>query len=221
MDTRNIIDMSAFLQDNRHPAIREVEGYWQALRAGRLVPRRSEVDPRGIERALEFAFILERIAPGLARMRIAGSHLSELMGMEVRGMPLSAFFTPDGRAICGEVLEQVFDTPAVAELKLEAERGMGKPAVEAKMLLLPLKSDLGDITRALGVLSTQGEIGRTPRRFDIMGQRISKLLDDTVAAPKFPAAPLPGFAEPAPQFAAAPRPGERAYLRLVQDDDAE
>ena len=221
MDTRNIIDMSAFLQDNRHPAIREVEGYWQALRAGRLVPRRSEVDPRGIERALEFAFILERIAPGLARMRIAGSHLSELMGMEVRGMPLSAFFPPDGRAICGEVLEQVFDTPAVAELKLEAERGMGKPAVEAKMLLLPLKSDLGDITRALGVLSTQGEIGRTPRRFDVMGQRISKLLDDTVAAPKVPAAPLPGFAEPAPQFAAAPRPGERAYLRLVQDDDAE
>lgn len=221
MDTRNIIDMSAFLQDNRHPAIREVEGYWQALRAGRLVPRRSEVDPRGIERALEFAFILERIAPGLARMRIAGSHLSELMGMEVRGMPLSAFFTPDGRAICGEVLEQVFDTPAVAELKLEAERGMGKPAVEAKMLLLPLKSDLGDITRALGVLSTQGEIGRTPRRFDVMGQRISKLLGDTVAAPKVPATPLPGFAEPAPQFAAAPRPGERAYLRLVQDDDAE
>ena len=46
MDKRNIIDMSAFLQDNRHPAIREVEGYWQALRAGRLVPRRSEVDPR-------------------------------------------------------------------------------------------------------------------------------------------------------------------------------
>ena len=42
MDKRNIIDMSAFLQDNRHPAIREVEGYWQALRAGRLVPRRSD-----------------------------------------------------------------------------------------------------------------------------------------------------------------------------------
>lgn len=221
MDKRNIIDMSAFLQDNRHPAIREVEGYWQALRAGRLVPRRSEVDPRGIERALEFAFVLERIAPGLARLRIAGSHLGDLMGMEVRGMPLSAFFTPDGRAICGEVLEQVFDTPAVAELRLEAERGIGKPAIDARMLLLPLKSDLGDITRALGVLSTQGETGRAPRRFDVVGQRVTKLLTDTAPAPKIPAAPVPGFAEPAPQFAGMPRPAERAYLRLVQDDDAE
>lgn len=218
--TRNIIDMSAFLQDSRHPAIREVEAYWQALRAGRLVPRRSEVDPRGIERALEFAFILERIAPGIARLRIAGSHLSDLMGMEVRGMPVSALFTPEGRNLCGEVLEQVFEDPATAELTLEAERGIGKPAIDAKMLLLPMKSDLGDISRALGVFSTQGAIGRTPRRFEITGQRVSRLLEDTAPLPSPAGTRQHGFAEPPARFVPqAFSEGERPYLRLVRDDD--
>lgn len=36
------------------------------------------------------------------------------------------------------------------------------------MLLLPLRSDLGDVTRALGCLIAEGEIGQGPRRFDLM-----------------------------------------------------
>lgn len=238
MDQRNVIDMSPFLQDNRHPALREVEGYWQALRAGRLVPRRSDVDPRGIERALEYAFIVERIAPGLARLRIAGSHLGDLMGMEVRGMPISAFFDPGARNLLGEALEQVFDGPATAELTLSAETGIGKPAIDARMLLLPLKSDLGDITRALGCLSTQGPVGRTPRRFRITGHRVTRLVLD--GGPVIPAQspqiapPAPGMAEDATPYTPPPAapdlseetpspagsgPAGRPYLRLVKSDD--
>lgn len=183
---RKIIDMSPFIQDNRHPSIREVEAYWQGLRAGRLVPHRSEVDPRGIERSLEYAFILERIAPGLARLRIAGSHLSDLMGMEVRGMPLTAFFTPEARNRVADCLEQVFDGPATAELTLTAERGIGKPAIDARMILLPMKSDLGDLSRALGCLSTQGVIGRAPRRFEVVSEKVGLLA---------PAAPPEHYAE--------------------------
>jgi len=222
---RNVIDMTSFLHDHRHPSIREVEAYWQGLRAGRLVPRRSEVDPRGIERSLEFAFILERIAPGLARMRIAGSHLSDLMGMEVRGMPLSTFFDPAGRNLFGDVLEQVFSAPATAELVLNAERGIGKPAIDARMILLPLKSDLGDISRALGCLSTQGTIGRTPRRFEIVSHRAVALTETgtTPAAPlPAPADPVPGFAEPPAGFlqdAPPPRHRGKPFLRLVKSDD--
>ena len=64
----------------------------------RAVPMRSDVDPRGIERSLEHAFILERIAPQMARFRLAGMHLTDLMGMEVRGMPTTALFAPAARA---------------------------------------------------------------------------------------------------------------------------
>ncbi|MDQ7072126.1 MAG: PAS domain-containing protein [Rhodobacterales bacterium] len=178
--------MTRFLKDTRFPAITQVEAYWEGLRAGRILPRRSEIDPRGIEGALEYAFILERIAPGIARMRIAGSHLTDLMGMEVRGMPASTFFTPTGRNSFSETLEAVFDSPAIATLDLTAERGIGKPAMEAKMLLLPLKSDLGDVSRVLGCLSTKGEIGRTPRRFDIQGTDMRPLIIGSTAPGKAP-----------------------------------
>ena len=55
----------------------QMRAYWEGLRADRLVPQRAEVDPRGIERALEYAFILDRIAPGIGRFRLAGMHLTD------------------------------------------------------------------------------------------------------------------------------------------------
>ena len=119
----------------RFPVLAEVRAYWEALRNDRPVPKRSEIDPRGIERALENTFLLERIAPGMARFRLAGMHLNDLMGMEVRGMPLTSFFTPAGREQVTLILETVFAGPGIVELSLLGERGIGKPVLEAKLLI--------------------------------------------------------------------------------------
>ncbi|MEZ5686504.1 MAG: PAS domain-containing protein [Paracoccaceae bacterium] len=55
----------------------ELRAYWEGLRQGRqAVPSRAEVDPRGIDRALEYSFILERVAPGMGRFRLSW-HASE------------------------------------------------------------------------------------------------------------------------------------------------
>jgi hypothetical protein len=185
-DGQSVISMSGFMSATRFNAITEVESYWDAIRAGRLVPRRSDIDPRGIERALEFAFILERVAPGIARLRIAGSHLSDMMGMEVRGMPLSAFITPAGRETMSTVLEQVFDSPARATIDLHSDSAIGKPAIDARLVLLPMKSDLGDISRALGCFATYGDIGRAPRRFDITSHSATPLLGDFMPTAQAP-----------------------------------
>lgn len=165
---KNVVVMNRFQDDNRFSAIQQILGYWEALRGERMLPKRSELDPRGIENALENAFVLERIAPGIARLRIAGSHLSDLMGMEVRGMPISSFFAPTAREALNTVMEEAFEDPAVVEMAMVAERGLGKPALEARMLLLPMTSDSGDVSRILGCLVAKGEIGRHPRRFDIL-----------------------------------------------------
>ncbi|WP_038131063.1 PAS domain-containing protein [Thioclava indica] len=159
----------------------ELRAYWEGLRKGRAVPPRSEVNPRGIERALEFSFILERVAAGMGRFRLAGMHLNDLMGMEVRGMPLSALFAPDGRKKIAEITEAVFTDPAIAEVELCAETGIGKPEMMARLLILPLTSDFGDVSRALGCLVAEGEIGRTPRRFEVAGLRMSSI--ETQAKP--------------------------------------
>jgi len=35
------------------PAVNQVDAYWEGLRDGRLMPERAEVDPRGLDSALE------------------------------------------------------------------------------------------------------------------------------------------------------------------------
>ncbi|WP_343078953.1 PAS domain-containing protein [Ostreiculturibacter nitratireducens] len=210
----------------REALLGEVLAYWDALRAERPVPLRSEIDPRGIERALEYTFILERIAPSITRFRLAGAHLTDLMGMEVRGMPFTSFFLPHARARMTEVTEAVFQGPTVAELTLRSEATLGKPDLAASLLILPLRSDLGDVSRALGCLVTEGDIGRAPRRFELAGERIrpvaaDRFPTDTGQAPRH--IPAPGFAEEAPAFAVPPQPSKTGprvpHLRLVKTDD--
>lgn len=229
----NVVTMTEFRSEIGYSAISQVEAYWEALRGMRIMPKRSEIDPRGIESALEYTFVLERIAPGMARLRIAGSHLGDLMGMEVRGMPLTAFITPGGRRQISDALEEVFQRPATCELRLSAETARDKPSMDARMLLLPLKSDLGDVSRILGCFVAQGDIGRSPRRFDVIGAKIRAITSpvgqpDTAAPEKkqsptpTPKPRIPGFAEhqtPFEKKEPTSGKGEVPYLRLVKNDD--
>lgn len=205
----------------RSSMIGDVRAYWEALRNGRPVPLRSEVEPRGLERALECAFILERVAPRVARFRLAGSHLNDLMGMEVRGMPLSSFFAPSFRGNIADVLEDVFQGPNLAEIGLSAESGIGRPPLAGRMILLPLRSDLGDVTRALGCLVTDGQLGRSPRRFEVLRRQMTNV-SDGLTGPEVPeAAPVTGFSERAARYIPASRAGRPAHLRLVKSDGAD
>lgn len=224
----NVVTMTQQVSESRFAPLAQVEAYWDALRDGRLMPTRAEIDPRGIEQALEYSFIIERIAPGIARLRIAGSHLNDLMGMEVRGMPLTVFISPGSRRQVSDTLEEIFETPATCVLTLNSPTARGMPALDARLLLLPLKSDLGDVSRILGVLVSVGDIGRSPRRFDVIGTALRPIMSDgDFAAPKLSGSSAglqkqietSGFAEPTPEFETSVPRREAPYLRLVKSDD--
>lgn len=206
------------------PALGAVESYWEGVRDGRLMPARGEIDPRGISSALEFAFILEKIAPGLARIRLSGMHLNELMAMEVRGMPITAMFLPEARREMQKALEDVLDTPAAVRLTLAGDTGLTRRPLEGQMILLPLRDDAGVPSRILGALQTRGEIGRGPRRFTIRDRETKALLGDPVAAPR----PAPAASARAQELAqritlftqsSAEANRARGHLRLVYDAD--
>ena len=209
-----------------HPQLSQVEAYWESLRGDRPAPLRSEIDPRGIESALEHAFILERIAPGVARFRLAGMYLNDLMGMEVRGMPLTAFFTPAARQGVADTLEHVFQRPAKAEFDLVGEGPRIGGRLSARMLVLPLRSDLGDMSRAIGCLVTEGKAASAPNRFTIASSQLHDILGGTAPPPDYAPAPetpheTPSFAEPGRKYR---QPGDeagprRGHLRLVHDSD--
>lgn len=156
--------------------IDRIESYWNSVRGNRLVPSRCEIDPRGMDGFLGNAFILERITTGLARFRIAGSHLSDLTGLELRQMPFSALFLPGSREILANAFEAVFDEPAMVRFAISSPAGFGRDALEGELILLPLRSDLGDVDRVLGGLILEGKVGRTPRRIEIVGQSRQSLI---------------------------------------------
>lgn len=197
------------------PHLAQTRAYWEALRRDGRLPRREEIDPRGLSGALEEVFLAERIAPGHARFRLAGMHLSDLMGMEVRGMPLSALLEPAARARLADALEAVFTVPSVLELWLEAERGIGKPALSGRLILLPVIGSQGEPSLALGCLQTHGSIGRGPRRFAIAGLVREPLV---LAEPPRAPAPQPGLAE-TPADYLPPPPRQVPHLRLVHSRD--
>ena len=196
--------------------IDRIESYWNSVRGKRLVPSRCEIDPRGLDGVLSHAFILERITGGLARFRIAGSHASDLSGLELRQMPLSALFLPGSREILSDALQAVFDEPAIVRFAVSSPAGLGRDTLEGELILLPLRSDLGDVDRVLGGLVLEGKIGRTPRRIEIVSQTRKSLTGyaGTAHTPK----PKPEAAveqSPAPQVSQV----ERGHLRLIVSND--
>ncbi|MTH78814.1 PAS domain-containing protein [Paracoccus aestuariivivens] len=199
--------------------VSDLRSYWDGLRGNRSVPTRDEIDPRAFRPALDFAFILERIAPGAARFRLAGRHLIDVMGVEVRGMPICALLNPDSRGRLSDVLESVFRGPQIAELHLESAVGYGRPHLRGTMLFLPLRSDLGDVSRVLGCLVTKGEIGQTSRRFDLVRDRVFPVVH---GAKTIEPSPSPTrFAELAPArgriFETATPEERRAKFRVITD----
>lgn len=163
----NVISLDVARARREQPALLRIEEYWESKRGNRLLPSRADIDPRELQGILGHVFVLERIAPGLGKFRVAGSHLTDLLGMETRGMPLSAVFDTASRAELSDALEAVFSEPAVVQFTLGSRGGIGRPAMTGGMILLPLRAADGTATRALGAITMTGEIGRAPRRPEI------------------------------------------------------
>lgn len=177
--------------------------YWDRLRAGRIAPYRAEIDPRQFEQALENMFIVERLAPTNMRIRLAGMKICDMMGMEVRGMQPSFLIDEPDRTRFDRLLNVVMSEPAVVELTLSAPNRAG--TYGASMLLMPLRSDFGDINRVIGCTSGDGEFFAPPLAFRIDEVAVSPVEPGPAPLPETPArTPMPGFAEPAPSFSGAP-----------------
>lgn len=199
------------------PCLQILRGYWEGLRIEGALPLREAVSPRGLGGALENAFIVERIATGMGRIRVAGSAMGDVLGIEPRNMPLTMLFEPVARATLTRVLDQVFTSSTALDITMEAERMIGRPSLAARMIILPVRGAAGEYHQAIGALALSGTIGRSPRRFGI-----TRLRSETIDAPAgFIPAPeipmqlsqrLPEMATPNPQVA-------RSHLRLVHSRD--
>ncbi len=165
--------------------IARVSAYWSSLRRDGRLPARTDIDPKALGDALPHVFLAEIVTPRVARLRICGHKVETLMGMDMRGMPLSVLFTGAARDEVQDALAQIAHGARVT-LALEAEQSFGLPQVTARLALLPLADLGGRCNRVLGVVVTEGETERGPRRF-ALARMLSELSDTTPAQVEPPA----------------------------------
>lgn len=190
-----------------HSILRELEDHWRDLReASGYLPRRADLDAGRIASALPHAFVAERVAPGVARLRIAGRNIVGLLGSEARGLPLSLLFAPASRPTLQGWTERCFAVPALVDMAVEADQGALRAAVRGRLLLLPMLDAEGQVTRVLGGLLMDSALRRGPAKLGLRDEevRVRTIPASVPSAGAERSTPLPGLRE-----------AERPWLRLV------
>ena len=127
-----------------------------------------------------------------------------------------SLFAPSERRRCSDWLDQILAQPAIGEMTL-----IGQDAtVHARMLVLPLRSDMGQIDRILGCLESTSNASAYPGFY-----KIGDLA--TTAIPRPPRAYLTrdtcatatdGFANAGVGYTTQGPRARPSYLRLVKSD---
>ncbi|WP_282026812.1 PAS domain-containing protein [Limimaricola cinnabarinus] len=155
-----------FRQDDTTARLDRVEAYWRGLTRQGLAPPRAAIDPHEIGEALPFMFLLDAVAPGVGRLRIAGREICEIAGGEARGLPLSCLFAASARPRLAGLLKRAFEAHHPCRAPLIATRAArGRRCAE--LLLLPLLPRAGLPPQILGALSHDLRAGT--HRFDFAG----------------------------------------------------
>lgn len=135
---------------------RALYSYWNELRAGRIAPKRFEIEPSCIGGNLPDTFILERIAQSTLRFRLAGTRVSEAFGIDFRGLNLFQLFDEADGKILQRQIHLSVSKGAVSVIKIRASSEAGLSA-DFEMLLLPLSHTRDSIDRFLGSTAPVGK----------------------------------------------------------------
>ncbi|MXU66147.1 PAS domain-containing protein [Oceanomicrobium pacificus] len=219
------------------PRFKQLLDHWNGLRAPGRLPRRSEIDPNDFARDLPDILIIERVRADDLRIRVAGTRLTLLAGLELRAMPAEVLFAPRDRTRFRELCNTAVGHPALVDLTLRMidrdDRLSTLPG-----LVLPLEDDDGHRRQLLFCLGLDDVAVQPPVSFALADSSLDLLRGfERLPLPGFDRARPGGLSEPSGQFtpaprlvsqsdvAPAPRDGDaarrRGHLRLVGGPDSE
>ncbi len=184
----------------------EILTYWESLRAGRLVPKRSEIDPRRLPLSLNHTFILEASAPDNIRFRLVGSKLCDCLGMEMRGMPAYAMFAQAERNRFNVALQASLASPEILDFQLTPD---------ARMVLLPMADEDNSISRVLGCINVNPMLPQFPTYFAVKSLTKTRIIAAEPIRPTL----VKGLAEGQKPFSPDTKKatsGKPPHLRIVK-----
>ena len=192
-------------------------GYWNELRAGRVAPRRLEVEPSRIAGILSETFMLERVNASDYQYRLAGTRLCELFGAELRCSNFLAGWQDADDAVLAQKLALICEQGAVITLAIETT-GAPRHALEFEAILLPLIHTGNSINRIIGAMSLTSPmpigVSEQPLRRRLRGHEViwpdgrpRAVLERGSTAP---------FQAPPPAVPLPAQKGDRPHLRVLE-----
>lgn len=148
----------------KHKTSRALFTYWESVRAGRVAPHRFEIDPAKISSILPFTFILERLDAESYRFRLAGTHMCETFGHELRGTNFLAGWDTIDRLPLLRLLSKLTHDGMVGVVRISVG-AIAHESMECETLLLPIRHTHDTIDRVLGSfvpLASPGWLGELP-----------------------------------------------------------
>lgn len=132
--------------------VQTLYAYWNDLRAGRIAPRRLEIEPSRIGSILPETFMLERTDPASYHYRLAGTRLCEIFGIELRGTNLLDGWGEADRVTLARSLTATCEQGAVTLVSVEASTDTIR-RVQLEVILLPLMHADNTMGRVIGAMS--------------------------------------------------------------------
>lgn len=130
----------------------EIYAYWDTLRGNKPAPRREDFDPTKLKHHLGDLFILVDKGERTPFFRLAGTHLCDLFGRELRDSPFSDLWPAASATFPCRVARGILQHQLPVVFDIEAEDDHGAASLAFEMLLLPLSSDNDTAPRLLGAL---------------------------------------------------------------------
>jgi len=128
--------------------------YWNEIRGGRMAPRRFEIEPARFATILPETFVVECEHGDVPRFRLAGTRVTEKLGVELRGHAFSDLFDAAHHADLEPFLASIVDQGAVGLVMMERPTRSRRKAL-FEVLILPLIHTEERITRLLGAISAR------------------------------------------------------------------
>ncbi len=126
--------------------------YWNEIRGGRMAPRRFEIEPARFAAILPETFVVECEHGDEPRFRLAGTRVTEKLGLELRSRAFSDLFEASEHADLKPFLASIIEQGGVGVLSVEMPTASGRKAL-FEVLILPLIHTDDRITRLLGAIS--------------------------------------------------------------------
>ncbi|MGE3145441.1 MAG: PAS domain-containing protein [Pseudorhodoplanes sp.] len=130
----------------------ELFAYWNSRRGDRLAPRRSDIEPGAIGRALPDTFILEYDEPAGHPFRLAGTRVCTIFGRELKSARFAALWAPASRDAARALTEVIANESAGVVASVTGDTGKAK-TLALELLLLPLTVGVRFPARLLGSLA--------------------------------------------------------------------